>query len=177
RTLRNRQHMALADIPTDGQPARLDSWKEIAEYLRRDVRTATRWESQGLPVHRVGGGHGRSVYALTHEIDAWLAGHSTHPEAPIIPNGSEPSPAVASHRLKIFAIAALFIVIVISIGAAAMSSRAVAPADLLRPDVAATGSTVTIGYGSGTPRVIYQLSPGAVLREGKAARIEDIDAD
>ena len=31
----------------------LDSWKEIAAYLRRDIRTVQRWEKQeGLPVHR-----------------------------------------------------------------------------------------------------------------------------
>ena len=39
------------------QPRRLDSWKEVAEYLKRDVRTVSRWElSRGLPVRRVPGG-------------------------------------------------------------------------------------------------------------------------
>ena len=37
--------------PGDGE--RLDSWKEIAAYLKRDVRTLHRWESEeGLPIHR-----------------------------------------------------------------------------------------------------------------------------
>ena len=32
---------------------RLDSWKEIAAYLNRSVRTVTRWErEESLPVHR-----------------------------------------------------------------------------------------------------------------------------
>ena len=32
---------------------RLDSWKEIAAYLNRGVRTVRRWErEEGLPVHR-----------------------------------------------------------------------------------------------------------------------------
>lgn len=32
---------------------RLESWKEIAAYLHRDVRTVQRWEAaEGLPVHR-----------------------------------------------------------------------------------------------------------------------------
>ena len=32
---------------------RLDSWKEIAVYLNRSVRTLYRWEKdEGLPVHR-----------------------------------------------------------------------------------------------------------------------------
>jgi hypothetical protein len=71
-------------IPTNGPardpqdrlvaPAdRLDSWKEIAFYLKRSVRTVTRWESeQGLPVHRHKTG---GVYASRQEIDAWWTAH------------------------------------------------------------------------------------------------------
>jgi len=31
---------------------RLDSWKEIAAYLKRDESTVRRWENEGLPVRR-----------------------------------------------------------------------------------------------------------------------------
>lgn len=52
---------------------RLDSWKAIAEYLGRDVGTARRWErTRGLPVKRVRGGGGSSVFAYSADIDAWL---------------------------------------------------------------------------------------------------------
>lgn len=52
---------------------RLDSWKAIAAYLGKDAGTARRWERErGLPVHRVPGGKGTSVYAYSAEIDAWL---------------------------------------------------------------------------------------------------------
>jgi hypothetical protein len=52
---------------------RLDSWKEIAAYLRREVRTAQRWEKrEGLPVHRHVHAKASSVCAFKHEIDAWL---------------------------------------------------------------------------------------------------------
>jgi tetratricopeptide (TPR) repeat protein len=53
--------------------ARLNSWKEIADYLSKGERTAKRWENErSLPVHHVpGGGHG-SVYAFTAELDGWL---------------------------------------------------------------------------------------------------------
>src|SRR6266550_1956316 len=50
--------MALADQPASDKPLeprsaeRLDSWKEIAAYLRRDESTVRRWEEEGLPVHR-----------------------------------------------------------------------------------------------------------------------------
>ncbi len=54
---------------------RLDSWKEIAEHLGRDVRTVRRWEKdRSLPVHRVPGGGRAAVYAFRSEIDAWLKG-------------------------------------------------------------------------------------------------------
>lgn len=52
---------------------RLDSWKEIAAYLGRDLRTLRRWEEEkGLPIHRVPGGERRAVFAYRAEIDAWL---------------------------------------------------------------------------------------------------------
>lgn len=54
--------------------SRLDSWKAIADYLGREVRTVIRWEKEkSLPVHRVPGGRRRAVLAYTEEIDAWLA--------------------------------------------------------------------------------------------------------
>src|SRR5581483_8564623 len=58
---------------------RLNSWKEIAEYIDRDVRTAHRWERDGLPVHRLMHEKGASVYAHPAEIDEWLAKRSGGP--------------------------------------------------------------------------------------------------
>ena len=57
---------------TAALPDRLDSWKEIASYMRRDVRTLQRWEKdEGLPVHRLHLGKQGTVYAYRVEIDAW----------------------------------------------------------------------------------------------------------
>jgi TolB-like protein/Tfp pilus assembly protein PilF len=51
---------------------RLDSWKEIAAYLNRDVTTVQRWEKrEGMPVHRHLHDKRGSVYALSSELDAW----------------------------------------------------------------------------------------------------------
>ena len=50
---------------------RLDSWKEIAAYLKRDTRTVARWEAEGLPVHRHLHSTRASVYAFRSEVDAW----------------------------------------------------------------------------------------------------------
>ena len=57
---------------TTSDERRLDSWKEIAAYLKRDVRTVQRWErNEGLPVHRKLHGTLGSVFAFEHELDAW----------------------------------------------------------------------------------------------------------
>lgn len=60
-----------------GARARLDSWKEIAAYLKRGVRTVRRWEHQeGLPVRRHIHGKRGTVYAFAQDIDSWLHGRS-----------------------------------------------------------------------------------------------------
>lgn len=64
---------------------KLDSWKQIAAYLEREVRTVQRWEkSEGLPVHRHHHGSRGTVFAFRSEVDAWLASRSSQ-------QGPEPS--------------------------------------------------------------------------------------
>jgi len=56
---------------------RLDSWKEIASYLKRDVTTVQRWEKrEGMPVHRHLHDRMGSVYASRAELDAWMRGRN-----------------------------------------------------------------------------------------------------
>ena len=53
----------------------LNSWKEIARYIGRAVRTVQRWEEEcQLPVHRprARGRRRSAVFALSAEIDRWL---------------------------------------------------------------------------------------------------------
>src|SRR6476620_10142480 len=51
---------------------RLDSWKEIAAYLGRGIRTVQRWErEEGLPVHRLAHEKRGSIYARREELVAW----------------------------------------------------------------------------------------------------------
>jgi pentatricopeptide repeat protein len=60
---------------------RLDSWKEIAAYLKRDVTTVQRWEKrEGMPVHRHVHDKRGSVYALGSELDAWQRNRGTRLE-------------------------------------------------------------------------------------------------
>jgi len=51
----------------------LNSWKEIAHYVGRGVRTVQRWEIDlGMPVRRPRAKSRSAVFALSDEIDAWL---------------------------------------------------------------------------------------------------------
>ena len=63
----------------------LNSWKEIAVYLHRGIRTVQRWERDlDLPVHRIGKGKRSPVFAKTSELNFWLLTNeaSTLPEIP-----------------------------------------------------------------------------------------------
>jgi Tol biopolymer transport system component len=62
------------------ESAPLESWKSIAAYLRRDVRTVVRWEKhEGLPVHRHRHRARSTVYAFPHELDVWRANRVNPP--------------------------------------------------------------------------------------------------
>ena len=74
---------------------RLDSWKEIADYLKRDVTTVCRWEKEkGLPVHRLAGGARQTVFAYEEEIDAWLSGGKEQSSSPAELHEVPPTPNV-----------------------------------------------------------------------------------
>jgi Tol biopolymer transport system component len=70
--------------PSSGMPPperapedRLDSWKEIASYLNRDVTTVQRWEKrEAMPIHRHLHDKMGSVYASRAELDAWARGRN-----------------------------------------------------------------------------------------------------
>ena len=65
---------SLGTPPSETPPEdRLDSWKEIAAYLKRDVTTVQRWEKrEGMPVHRHLHDSMGSVYASRADLDAWM---------------------------------------------------------------------------------------------------------
>lgn len=85
----------MPDSPPLPRPPddRLESWKEIAAYLKKGVRTVQRWErTDGLPVRRLGQDRAGLVFAYKSEIDAWWEKQSrtltVEPEP-------EPGPAAA----------------------------------------------------------------------------------
>lgn len=74
----------------------LSSWKNIAAYLDRGVRTVQRWETTlGLPVHRMSAGQLAPVFAYEREIDLWLRDTGTGPKhfpaSICVPRASEDS--------------------------------------------------------------------------------------
>ena len=92
----------MAERPSDD---RLDSWKEIAAYMRRDVTTVQRWEKrEGMPVHRHLHDKMGSVYAFKTDLDAWARGRSpalgVEPDVePVAITSTEPPPLPAPrHR-------------------------------------------------------------------------------
>ena len=61
----------------------LGSWKEIAAYMGKGVRTVQRWEQlYGLPVRRPVGASQGVVYGTREDLDDWLAKHWMQRPAP-----------------------------------------------------------------------------------------------
>ncbi len=74
------------DQETAAAADRLDSWKELAAYLKRSVSTVQRWEREGgLPVYRRNGENGKKhhgqVFAYKSDLDTWWEGFRTRPGA------------------------------------------------------------------------------------------------
>lgn len=73
----------------------LNSWKEVATYLGRGVRTVQRWEQElGLPVRRPRGKSRSAVIAFRNELDQWLhhaPGEIALDAHPPLPHGSSKS--------------------------------------------------------------------------------------
>src|SRR5579872_5313018 len=91
---------------------RLESWKEIAVYLGREVRTVQGWEkTEGLPIHRHQHSWVGTIFAFKSELDAWREARKTSPEPPQppepIPVEAPPAqPAAAGNKWMWFAAAA-----------------------------------------------------------------------
>ncbi|MCC6586861.1 MAG: hypothetical protein IT168_09235 [Bryobacterales bacterium] len=84
----------------------LNTWQEIADYLRVSVRAAQLYESRsGLPVRRLSGGKSR-VWAYKAEIDEWkraweARGHQISEEDPETSNLPEKEEGAASPATKL----------------------------------------------------------------------------
>jgi Tol biopolymer transport system component len=78
---------------------RLDSWKEIAAHLKRDVTTVQRWEKrEGMPVHRHLHDRMGSVYASRAELDAWARSRNLRAAQENGSNAPSPNPPALTPR-------------------------------------------------------------------------------
>ncbi len=111
---------------------RLDSWKEIAAYLNRDVTTVQRWEKrEGMPVHRHLHDRLGSVYASRAELDEWTrsrnlrTGQENGSDVLVTDSSAAPSPATrwssVSNKKPLLAPAA--VVVALAIGASLWFQR------------------------------------------------------
>jgi TolB-like protein/Flp pilus assembly protein TadD len=95
---------SLSDNPPPTEPGddRLDSWKEIAAYLKRDVRTVHRWEAEeGLPVRRHLHKRRATVYAYKSELETWWNDRASRPELRKEEQGSAPGSTGSQYRSQV----------------------------------------------------------------------------
>jgi Tol biopolymer transport system component len=86
--------------PVHSPEGRLDSWKEIAAYLGRGIRTVQRWErEEGLPVHRLAHEKRGSIYARREELAAWWESRRLTLAAPAAP--AAPGTPTGHHRERL----------------------------------------------------------------------------
>lgn len=120
--------------PTGASADRLDSWKEIAAYLGREVRTVQGWEkTEGLPVHRHQHARLGSVYAFKSELDQWRAARrpvpEPSPEQPTAEAGAiPPEPTRAGRRWTVPALAALCVAALLGTSLVLWTKSPAAPA-------------------------------------------------
>src|SRR5882672_6463813 len=99
----------------DEREDRLDSWKEIAAYLGREVRTVQGWEkNEALPIHRHQHARLGSVYAFKPELDAWRESRKAVVEssAPV----DQPVSEATKPRLPILLLAGAGLILVAFLG-------------------------------------------------------------
>lgn len=150
----------------DTSRVRLSSWKEIAAYLRREVRTVIRWEKErGLPVHRVPGGPGGSVFAFADELDKWAAGEL----------GKETAQPVKAplHRRRFAPAAALVVLaaVIAGVGLAGGWTRA----ELA--EIAVTGTAIEGRDGDGRALWTRPLPGKALHLPRRQTQIVDVTGD
>jgi hypothetical protein len=150
------------------QPAndKLSSWKEIATYLDKDVRTAMRYEQErGMPVRRVPGGkRATGVYAYRHELDAWLHGQP------------DPLPASAAGRWRAWGVALGLLAVAAALAIALWNP----PGPPVR--VSCAGSRLVAWDARGRLAWEYEFSeaieqPTSTYKLNSPTQIEDLDGD
>ena len=130
---------------------RLNSWKEIAAYLNRSVRTVIRWEAeQGLPVHRQIHDKRGAVHAYMTELDAWVQQRTLGPEP------AEPAPAADARpkRRRAFWTGTGAVLVAVAVWLVLPGPR-LSPPPLTRPLTTYPGSEVYPALSPDGDRVVF----------------------
>jgi Concanavalin A-like lectin/glucanases superfamily len=159
---------------------RLDSWKEIALHLRRNVRTIQRWEkTDGLPIHRVAHAKRGTVFAYRGELDSWW---NTHHGL----NGMGfPGSSYNWRRILVFAFAIGIVMLSVVLGvlshrirslkaAPSSFSTCAAPAGLFAALHAEGNAMDSFGQADGTLVSNAQFAPGLI---GQAFLLDGQDGE
>src|SRR5262249_30834218 len=127
--------------PPEPPSDRLESWKDIAAYLRRDVRTVQRWErTDGLPVHRHKRAQRPIPYAYKSELDAWWTSRSE-----MAPQGRDAALDERQSSRTRALVAAVATVLIVAVTSASWwiirsrSTHAASPADHSTPRASIAG--------------------------------------
>lgn len=137
---------------------RLTSWKEIASYLGREVRTVTRWEKErSLPVHRDISGRSGVVFADTDELDEWARGAKAAPEAAVPDEApSVPVAHASTRRWTRMATAATVLTLAVGLGGWRLS---VSRANEQPGSVVLTDGAVIARNADGSERWSHKFTP------------------
>jgi len=142
---------------------RLESWKEIAAYLRRSERTVRRWEAnEALPVHRLQHDKRGSVYAYESELDAWRTSRTI-----LVDSQSDTAATVDAPPQRRWLAGAAMLVMV-SIAVLIVASRRT-PATTHTPNPEAVRTAQRARFGDNAGRV--QVQTGVRLYQ-EAVRID-----
>lgn len=117
RCMSSEEHIPDTETREFASRRRLDSWKEIAVHLNRDIRTVQLWEKrEGLPVHRHSHNVRASVFAFDDELNTWQNARHAQPatySAPVSPSQlpvlAESHSSDALHKRPAFALAAAIV--------------------------------------------------------------------
>ena len=163
------------DKPLEG---RLDSWKEIAVYLNRDVTTVQRWEKrEGMPVHRHVHHKRGSVYALIEELDGWVESRRLRApetedktEAEMLPAAPGGLGALAQRKTRLWLIMAAVLCICLPAGWLLLRHRATGTAG---PTVRSL-AVLPLRNLSGDPAQEYLADGITEALIGRLANIHDL---
>ena len=161
------------NLGVNAHERRLESWKEIAAYLGRDVTTVRRWEKrEALPVHRLHHSKLGSVYAYTTELDAWRKERAPGIERGVPDSDSVPTTTwLARHSRQ--AVALFGLIIILAAGLAwFLRARSASPTAGARTPIRSL-AVLPLENFSGNPGQDY-LSDG--MTEALISRLASIHA-